>query len=144
MSVFGVILVRIFPHSDWIQTRTPNTDTFYKVINFNSLRRNLYSLEYLAWVSKSSILGLWPVWEIWSNMALYFSVSTLFPVERVIPRCSQTLILEICTVLINIIEVLHFGVASIPKLPREMSFQRFFFRPTHPGKKRRTAADTCR
>ena len=43
MSVFGVILVRIFPHSDWIrrdtqsasgkiQTRiTPNTDTFYTV-----------------------------------------------------------------------------------------------------------------
>ena len=28
--VFGVILVRIFPHSDWIRGRiTPNTDTFY-------------------------------------------------------------------------------------------------------------------
>ena len=46
--------------------------------------------------------------------------------------------------IINIIEVLHLGVASIPKLPREMSFRSFFFRPTHPGKKRRTAADTCR
>ena len=46
MSVFGVILVRIFPHSDWIrrdiryelgkiQTRiTPNTHTFYLVIVF--------------------------------------------------------------------------------------------------------------
>ena len=33
MSVFGDILVRIFPHSDWIRSRiTPNTDTFYKVI----------------------------------------------------------------------------------------------------------------
>ena len=33
MSVFGVILVRIFPHSDWIRTRiTPNTNTFYPVI----------------------------------------------------------------------------------------------------------------
>ena len=43
MSVFGVILVRIFPYSDWIRrdtqsangkirTRiTPNTDTFYTV-----------------------------------------------------------------------------------------------------------------
>ena len=29
MSVFGVILVRIFPHSDWI---TPNTDTFHAVL----------------------------------------------------------------------------------------------------------------
>ena len=32
MSVFGVILVRIFLYSDWIRTRiTPNTDTFYAV-----------------------------------------------------------------------------------------------------------------
>ena len=32
MSVFGVILIRIFPHSDWIRTRiTPNTDTFHVV-----------------------------------------------------------------------------------------------------------------
>ena len=30
MSIFGVILVRIFPHSDWIRTRiTLNTDTFH-------------------------------------------------------------------------------------------------------------------
>ena len=28
VSIFGVILVRIFPHSDWI---TPNTDTFFAV-----------------------------------------------------------------------------------------------------------------
>ena len=35
MSVFGVILVSIFPHSDWIRTRiTPNTDNFYSVIQF--------------------------------------------------------------------------------------------------------------
>ena len=33
---------------------------------------------------------------------------------------------------------------STPKFPRETSFRRFFFRPTHPGKKRRTVADTCR
>ena len=32
VSVFGVILVRIFPHWDWIRTRTtPNTDTLYAV-----------------------------------------------------------------------------------------------------------------
>ena len=39
VSVFGVILVRIFPHSDWIQFEygkiwmriTPNTNTFYAV-----------------------------------------------------------------------------------------------------------------
>ena len=30
MSVFGVILDRIFPHSDWIGTRiTPNTETVH-------------------------------------------------------------------------------------------------------------------
>ena len=30
--IFGVILIHIFPHSDWIRTRiTPNTDTFYAV-----------------------------------------------------------------------------------------------------------------
>ena len=33
MSIFGVFLVRIFPHSDWIRTRkTPNTDTFHAVL----------------------------------------------------------------------------------------------------------------
>ena len=32
VSIFGFILVHIFPHSDWIQTRiTPNTDIFYAV-----------------------------------------------------------------------------------------------------------------
>ena len=32
MSVFGVFLVRIFPHSDWMRTTiTPNTDTFHAV-----------------------------------------------------------------------------------------------------------------
>ena len=32
VSVFGVILIHIFPYSDWIRTRiTPNTDTFYAV-----------------------------------------------------------------------------------------------------------------
>ena len=35
VSVFGVILVRIFPHSDWIRNRiTPNTDPFYAVWKF--------------------------------------------------------------------------------------------------------------
>ena len=30
--IFGVFLVRIFPHTDWIRTRkTPNTDTFHAV-----------------------------------------------------------------------------------------------------------------
>ena len=33
--VFGVILVRIFPYSDWIRTRiTPNTNTFHVVVVF--------------------------------------------------------------------------------------------------------------
>ena len=32
VSIFRVILVRIFPHSDWVRTRiTPNKDTFYAV-----------------------------------------------------------------------------------------------------------------
>ena len=37
-------------------------------------------------------------------------------------------------------------MASIPKLPREMSFQQvfFFFFQTHPGKKGHTVVDTCR
>ena len=41
MSIFGVILVRIFPYSDWIRTRiTQNTDTFYSVINTKDFIRN--------------------------------------------------------------------------------------------------------
>ena len=31
VSVFGVFLVRIFPHSNWIQRNTPNMDTFHTV-----------------------------------------------------------------------------------------------------------------
>ena len=38
VSVFGIILVHNFPHSDWIQTRiTSNTDTFYVVGEYVSM-----------------------------------------------------------------------------------------------------------
>ena len=37
----------------------------------------------------------------------------------------------------------NYRVESIPKLPRRTSFRRFFFRPTHQGKKRSTVAGTC-
>ena len=48
--IFGVFLVRIFPHSDWIRTRkTPNTDTFHAVTFIawtqNSTMINFYHLE---------------------------------------------------------------------------------------------------
>ena len=40
VSVFGVIPVCIFPHSDWIRTRiTPNTDTFDALFPFNTNSR---------------------------------------------------------------------------------------------------------
>ena len=33
VSIFGVFLVRIFPHSDWIRrNKTPNTDTFHAML----------------------------------------------------------------------------------------------------------------
>lgn len=42
-AVYGVILVRIIPHSSWIRTRiTPITETFHAVNVFNSL---LYPLK---------------------------------------------------------------------------------------------------
>ena len=41
MSVFGDILIRIFPHSNWIRRDTPNTDTFYAV---NSSRKRKITL----------------------------------------------------------------------------------------------------
>ena len=35
LSIFEVILVRIFPHLDWARTRiTPNMDTFYAVLRW--------------------------------------------------------------------------------------------------------------
>ena len=38
VSVFGVILVCLFSHLDWIQRdNTPNTDTFYAVVNASNL-----------------------------------------------------------------------------------------------------------
>ena len=38
MSVFGNILVHIFPQSDWI---TPNTDIFHAVVDYSYLKRNV-------------------------------------------------------------------------------------------------------
>ena len=41
MSVFEVILILIFPHSDWIWTRiTPNMDTFHAVWCFHVIKKN--------------------------------------------------------------------------------------------------------
>ena len=37
VSVFGVFLVHIFPHSDWIWRDTLNTDTFQAVTNLMKL-----------------------------------------------------------------------------------------------------------
>ena len=54
MSVFGVILVRFFPHSDWIRTRiTPNTDTFHAVstTNFQYLIEK-FIYEFIGWIDQ--------------------------------------------------------------------------------------------
>ena len=41
MSIFGVILVRVFLHLNWIRTRiTPNTDTFYAVLSHCLFSKN--------------------------------------------------------------------------------------------------------
>ena len=62
VSVFGVILVRIFQHSDWIRrdsqsecgkmrTRiTPNMDTFHTVCMFLKVEKNLKSFDFGATV----------------------------------------------------------------------------------------------
>ena len=55
MSVFGVILVRIFPHSDWMQTRiTPNTGTFQtlfipreKIMESTNKQKKTYSRKFI-------------------------------------------------------------------------------------------------
>ena len=76
VSVFGVILVLIFPHLDWIKknrkiwTRiTPNTDTFYAVIiklnpvllggRWNKINTNFINKNYLQ-INKQHKTG-----EIW-------------------------------------------------------------------------------
>ena len=43
MSLVGVILVRIFPHSDWI---TPNRDNFYAAVPFHLFYYRLKELNY--------------------------------------------------------------------------------------------------
>ena len=49
MSVFGVILVRIFPYSDWIRTRiTPNRSTFYAVCLWRCYRKHACKLCFVA------------------------------------------------------------------------------------------------
>ena len=45
VSVFGVILARIFPHSNWI---TPNTDTFYAVRYYVMQFFHIFSLLQLS------------------------------------------------------------------------------------------------
>ena len=50
VSLFRVILVRIFLHSDWIRSRiTPNSDTFYTVLNWSlnsrALQKHIFRFE---------------------------------------------------------------------------------------------------
>ena len=57
MSIFGVFLVRIFPHSDWIRTRkTPNMDTFHAVLVLH-INKELKSeaRQYQKWAQISII-----------------------------------------------------------------------------------------
>ena len=89
VSVFGDILVSIFPHSDWIRTRiTPNTDNFYAVfltLNINaeahSVPCQISTMDLFTQIvhdfqpsiifAKSFILGVWQsyeyTWKIFFN-----------------------------------------------------------------------------
>ena len=86
VSVFGDILVSIFPHSDWIRTRiTPNTDNFYAVfltLNINaeahSVPCQISTMDLFTQIvhdfqpsiifAKSFILGVWQSYEYtWKN-----------------------------------------------------------------------------
>ena len=62
VSVFGVILVRIFPHSDWV---TRNTDTFYavKMIWKLSSKSPENTRPTLKEKKKSVFLGFTPSWR---------------------------------------------------------------------------------
>ena len=82
MSVFGVLLVRIFPHSDWIRIQsecgkmrtriTPNTDTFYAVIGS---RQSHWEIKWdeviMLWRARKwarisiKYFGHWPATWIW-------------------------------------------------------------------------------
>ena len=70
VPVFGVILVRIFPHLDWIRTRiTPNTDTFYavnvigrtRIFNYSQFKKYyryiMFSLQ-INWITTVGISWL--------------------------------------------------------------------------------------
>ena len=54
MSVLGVILVRILPHSDWIQGDTPNTDKVIHSVIFFELNAILAKIE-----QRTLFLGAW-------------------------------------------------------------------------------------
>ena len=52
VSSFRVILVRVFPHLDWIQARiTPNKDTFHVV---SKLEKNGLELFFVSRLSKKT------------------------------------------------------------------------------------------
>ena len=55
MSIFAAILVRIFPHSDWI---IPNTDIFYGVTVFHYTHYIINVIYFLLFYGKKSLVHL--------------------------------------------------------------------------------------
>ena len=92
MSVFGVILVRIFQHSDWIRrdslslhiqsecgkivTRiTPNTDTFYAVLIFTQHLQS-FMTTFIS-ISPSIHLSIY----IFNDLSIYLSIFLLVRIK---------------------------------------------------------------
>ena len=65
VSLFGVFLLRIFPHSDWKRTRkTPNTDTWNAAFISYSGNWIPYQLDHLTCISLSFSFSL----KKWQDM----------------------------------------------------------------------------
>ena len=88
VSVFGVILVRIFPHSDWI---TPNKDTFYAVdvSHLHSNRIRLYFLKEKCqqFLKNSKLVGsrkqlFWNFWKSSGKRALDLLLKCIWNLVR--------------------------------------------------------------
>ena len=80
MSIFGVILVCIFPHTDCIRIRiTPNTDTFYAVgLSIGSVYRCLPCLKTCCHTTLITEKGLENRWSLSQQILAVCSACGIF------------------------------------------------------------------
>ena len=83
VPVFGVFLVHIFPHSDWIRIRkTPNTGTFHAVVDYWYLKKPFYTRHWnfglvSKWIVQSTRIVPKSVWRFIHFRAVFIDAKKI-------------------------------------------------------------------